>query len=509
MSRAEKPKKGRGNVVEMEGEPGGNVAVQEPTPENATPPAPEPAAAPKKRSPSFFERVAAIPKSEWTGDRAFIYVYCLEPICNLKLGGEKKYLVRLSEPIADEQALMVDYGSGKYRLQLVHRKPGTTQGDSTDLTEIEIYNPKYPPKIPRAVWMNDPRNERWAALLPKEEPVQPATGLGTLTDAFKTFTDMRKEVAAELKPAEDANKPQDPLDMAQKILNIQNGANNPMVALFQTQMNMFQTQAEAARTREAELQKELRDTMNRMMDKATAPPAAPKSSLEMLKELANTVKEIAPTFQNLFPQAKEAVEKIAGRSARRSFWEEAGLKLLEDAPDLLKPLINVAAHKWASSGNPSPQINGGTNGRPQIPQQPQIAAPAPNPGQPAAPVPQQPAAYNNVVSFLNQPIVWSNLQFHFGEYMKEPPESDGAGFAQWADESGAGSILTDARAIGSNQIMALLRTSPEWPKLQLVEAKLIEFVDQILSWQGQIPDDDDDDDDETDLTARQERAANA
>ena len=148
----------------MEAEASGGVAVAEEEPETPfgqpatpAPAAPAPPPPPVKRKPTFFQRVAAVPKADW-GTRVFIYVYCLEPICNLKMGGESKYLVRLSEPIADEQALMVDYGSGKYRLQMVNRKPGAHDSDTTDGTEIGFHS-QVPAEISRSVWMNDPRND--------------------------------------------------------------------------------------------------------------------------------------------------------------------------------------------------------------------------------------------------------------------------------------------------------------------------------------------------------------
>ena len=59
--------------------------------------------------------------------------------------------------------------------------------------------------------------------------------------------------------------------------------------------------------------------------------------------------------------------------------------------------------------------------------------------------------------------------------------------------------------MGSANIMALLKQSPAWFMFQSDEAKLVEFVDQALSWTapaepGPEDDDDDNDDDSIDLT---------
>src|ERR1035441_3317920 len=236
MPKGRKPKNDGGNVVEMQPDTPDAETIDpiieaqaappieaEPEPARIESPAPETRAG-QKRSISFFDRVRKGTKADW-GTRAFIYVYCLEPICDLRQGGEKKYLVRIQAPVEDENFLMADYGSGKYRLTLVHRKPAGDKADTMDTIDVEIYNPKYPPKIPRSVWMADRRNERWAALLPKEEPPVPPTGLGTITDAFDTFTKIQDNIRAQtptapppLPPPDDVVKFKGMVDVVRSIM---------------------------------------------------------------------------------------------------------------------------------------------------------------------------------------------------------------------------------------------------------------------------------------------------
>jgi hypothetical protein len=430
-----------------------------------------------------------IPKADW-GTRAFIYVYCLEPICNLKMGGESKYLVRLSEPIADEQALMVDYGSGKYRLQLVNRKAGANNSDALDVKEIEIYNPKYPPKIPRSVWMNDPRNERWAALLPPVEVPQPATGLGTLTDAFKTFGDIRRDLKEEMAPAGMGMPVTDPmassLQMVQTIMAMK--ADNPMVEIMKLQLQSVNDQAEKAREREANLQKELRDIMFKMSERKAEPPAEKFGLKQTLAEL----KEFLPSVKELLPGIAETTR------ATRSSWIDLARDIAPGAIDYVGKIAYELVRRMPQT--PAAQQNGA---------QPAAAIPAPSNGQPAAQQPQQaappPQEIPAFVRFLSQPFVFDGFRRYFDGYLADDGQT-GADFAEWVFDGGGAEPLKNARAMGSAQIMALLKQSPAWVMFRFGEheAKLVEFVDSALTWAppAEESEEDDDEDEKVDLTAK-------
>jgi hypothetical protein len=494
MPKGKKPKNEGGNVVEMEhdtpdateAEPLSETQAEPPEAEEPPPPVTVDPERGKRRALSLFDRVKQIPKADW-GTRAFIYVYCLEPICDLKMGGEKKYLVKSKAPIYDEDSIMMDYGSGKYRLQLVYRKPAADKSDQMDACEIEIYNPKYPPKIPRSVWMNDPRNERWAALLQKEEPPQANTGLGTVTEAFNTFQNIRKNMAEELKPATPASS-QDPLDMAQKILNIQNGASNPMVQLFQTQLQMFEKQAEEGRKRESELQKELREQL-----RAQATPAEKSDPIDTLVKAADKLQPLIDKFMN---KGGEVAEKVV--NGRRPKWWET---MLENATpgfvEILKPFGAALAAKMMTPAQA--QANGYANVGPQP------AAPQPGVPQIAGPVQTSPVQ-PKLIQFLSQPLVMSSFISHFTDFQKPDGGEAGFEFAYWIFKSGGEQPLIDARAMGSTQILTMFKGSPAWPSMQPHEAKLTQFLDQILSWKPEMqqplppPDDDDDEDESEDLT---------
>ncbi len=491
MAKAQKPRKSRPNLAPTTPESDGNVAVAEiepPTPFDpppaaaapvAAPPEP-PAAVPKTKKLTFWERVAAVPKAEW-GTRVFIYVYCLEPICNLKMGGESKYLVRLSEPIADEQALMVDYGSGKYRLQMVNRKPGVDKSDAIDGTEIEIYNPKYPPKIPQKVWMNDPRNERWAALLPKEEPPQPPTPLGAVSDAFKTFTEIQKDIREQMTPAPGpptlpGPPPTDPVEAGLRIANLMMTlkADNPMNEFYRDEMKALRE----------ELAEERRETRRLLSEKKTGPGEEKFG----IKAAIAEVKDLLPGLKELLPQVGEAAR------ATRSNWIDVFRDIAPPAIDYVGKIAVALISRMPQA--PAAPMNGA---------QPHAALPAPQ--QQAGQQAQQQQPPPNVpkfVQFLSQPLAFDSFRRYFEGFKKDDGQT-GADFAQWVFDGGGAEPLKDARALGSANIMALLKQSPAWIMFQADEQKLSEFIDQTLAWTAPEPepdDGDDDDEDAVDLTAK-------
>ena len=486
MARARKPNNPKSNLVSMEPEPGGNVAVaEEPEPETPFDDRP-PASAAKPALPphetktaiDFWARVRSIPKADW-GSRAFIYVYCLEPICDLRQGGEKKYLVRLQEPVEDQNFLMADYGSGKYRLTLVHRKPAADKSDTMDNIDLEIYNPKYPPKIPRAVWMNDRRNDRWAALLPKEEPPQPPTPLGAVSDAFKTFTDIQKSIREEITPPPAppmpaAPPPRDPVADFKGMLQVAKEMMPPPPPpatdnkVLDTVVQLMMKQLDASQAETKELRQELRDAMKEQSNGGT----------DNLETLFDKFEKIAPRVQSLLGLGGEKLTDVV-HGRRRSWWEDALVQLIPAVAPGVNALAGAAANYFlmprGGLGAPPSQQNG------------QAALPAPQ----AQPDPLQPLR-QKVGNFLGANL--SAVQRYFEGYVrgaasKIDPDSpmDGEDLAIWINE-GNPEILRDARALGSANLIAMFQAAPAiWVNIQPHEAKFREFLDQVLSFTPDAP----------------------
>ena len=492
MSRPKKTDKDQTKVVQMDGTQAGNVAVAEPEPET---PFDQPKAngipdfKPEKqqplKKPTFFQKVAKVAAEDW-GTRAYIYVYCWEPICNLKMGGENKYLVRLSQPIFDEQALMVDYGSGKYHLKLVLRKPGIEDGDTVDTTEIEIYNPKYPPKIPRAVWMNDPRNERWAALLPKEEPAAPANGATVLMDSMKVLNEIRRDAREEMAPATPPVivPPNRVGEMIEMVSAIKTLIPAPAPAtdnkVLDTVMALMTAQLTASGQEVRELRQQVMTLLTRPAEKS-----------DTFESMVDQFEKIAPKIQGLLGLGGDKLTDVV-HGRRRPWYEELAISALPQLAPGFNALMGAAANSFFAPKNGAPQLG----------------APIPAPtSQAALPAPADPlqALRQKVGLFMQSNI--KPLQKHFEDFIKgvsrdeddaDMGKKDGTDFAYWVNESFGMDDLKAARELGSANIKAMFQQSPYWVAIAPYEGKFSEFLDQVLSF---TPDEDEKEEDKpVDLT---------
>lgn len=272
-----------------------------------------------------------VPKGDW-GPRANIYLYRVEPVIDRTRSGDTKYINCYAEPI-NEDRIMGDYGSGRYKLILNFRKPGAATGDIIDSDYWDIMNMKYPPKIPLGEWTDDPRNKKWAWAkeangIPTAPPPQSAAaGLDSLVDVLRVSNEMRREMREEVQtatpPAPAAPVAADPFDTAKKIMEMR--ANDPMVAALMQRLEAMDRAQEAARAREFDLQKELRQQ--------TSKPAEPSKSLvDQAVELAGAVEKLTPlkALFGLGGNGAAAVETVrAGRTGWLDVTRDLGTKFFE------------------------------------------------------------------------------------------------------------------------------------------------------------------------------------
>lgn len=402
-------------------------------------------------SPTFWDRVRRIPKEDW-GTRVYMYLYCFEPICNEKISGEKKYLNRYDQPIYDEQAVMVDFGSGKYRLVLTWNKPtDADKGKPIEVYDFEIYNLKYPPKIPKAVWRNDTRNARWEALLPKEEPphaAATAAGFSQFTDVLRATNEMRREIREELAPAVPPSDRLDPfassLSIAREILQIR--SDNPMVDVLRDELKGLREEMREERAANRSLQEELR--------RAQAPAAAaaaekPKTLLEQATELADAAGKLKTIFngpdENIIPRGKISPWQVA----RDVIPEIANSKIME-----------AVAAKMMAGPTAMPPMNGNGAQPRQNSTIPPLARFIENVGTPA------------MLEYFNA-------------------EGSGSDFADWL-YSGFPTILPQLQGfthpalpglVGAPAIVQAYKNTPNvWPQLASREAQFIEFINEFCQW---------------------------
>jgi hypothetical protein len=433
---------------------------------------------PEVRQPQFFDRVAAVPKEDW-GTRAFMYVYADEPVCKAKTFGTTRYLLKSSVPILDLEGLTQDYGSFKGWMSLNLRKTGKDATDEVDRLDFEIYNHKYPPKIPRAAWANDDRNARWIALLPPE-PVSQAAATSTLIEGARFYKEIRDEVKDEMEPAEPqqtrtsevletmkaakelfgpsappatATPPPDPFDTAAKIMAMR--ANDPMTAVLMGMIDSANKSVEAAREREFKLQEKL-------LEAKTAAPQS-KSFMEQALDLANDpaklepLKKLASAFG--FGGAESATR--AGRTTGMDILNNlvsgpAGEVLARGAAQLLITLPSML--------QPNPA---NTNGQ-QVAHPPDQVAPPAN-QQPAQETPEQ--RIYRIGMTITRPMIaeW---------FMKD---ATGQQFAAWMNDSWPDDYQF-IKLLGSENLIQRYRNSPVWAAVSFREKEFIAFIQEFCEW---------------------------
>lgn len=493
MANSRKSTRKTGNVAQFPPPESGVAVADEPEPNEPMPeastegaePQQSPAQPPKRErgrpkatdapiETDFWKRVKAIPRADW-GTRVFLYLYILEPLCNLKQSGGKVYLNRYAEPVQDEHQICMEYGSGRYRLMLAYNKVSPDQSNELARYEFEIYNPQHPPKVPRAAWINDARNAKWEALLPKETPATPATAASTIVDAMKMVSDIRRDVRAEIEPepadaqspsemvqtfkamkeilqptpasgTTAATPPADPFDTAAKIMAMR--ANDPMMAVMMELLKNANAANEAARQREYEL-----------LQKQAATP--PKGLLDQLIELAAMGDKLEP-LKKLFGFGNGAAE-VAGRAARTTGLDvvrdlvtgPAGATLAQGIGVLISNLASATSANPASPPKPPPIVMSGAN--------------------PDGTAPQENAEQR--INRIGETITRAML-FEF--FLKD--EDSGEAFAQWMFD-GAPKDYIFIRTYGAEELIRRYRRVPEaWPVIQAKEAEFLKFLQAFCAW---------------------------
>jgi hypothetical protein len=377
---------------------------------------------------------------------------------------------------------MIDYGSGRYRLQLVHRKPAADKSDAIDTTEIEIYNPKYPPLIPRDVWMNDPRNKRWEALLPpKKEPEAPGNNASTvLLESMKVVNEIRKDARGDAPPpAPPAPPPPDPVAQFRSMLQTAKEMMPPAPApatdnkVLDTVVQLMMKQLDASQAETKELRAEMRDMMK----------SRNSEHGETFETIIDKFEKIAPKLQGLLGLGGEKVTDIV-HGRRREWWQELLISAAPQVAPGLNAIMGAAANYFLMP-------KGGLGGAP--PANPgQQALPAPTNGQPAQP--QQADALaplrQKVGYFLQSNLM--PMQKAFEDFMKKKPRDpedaeqgylDGSDFAAWVAEYHGPQILQDARSLGSANIVEMFKAAPAiWAAIAPKEVQFRQFLDQVLAF---------------------------
>jgi hypothetical protein len=494
MANSRKSTRKTGNVAQFPPPESGVAVADEPEPIDPTPEATE-AASDAAQNPQqsesevkrgrgrpkatdapietdFWKRVKAIPRADW-GTRVFLYLYILEPLCNLKQSGGKVYLNRYAEPVQDEHQICMEYGSGRYRLMLAYNKVSPDQSNELARYEFEIYNPQHPPKVPRAAWINDARNAKWEALLPKETPATAATAASTIVDAMKMVSDIRRDVRDEIgepeeqprasemletmkaakelfaTPAAPAGTPaKDPLEIAVALATtmMQMKADNPVIDMYRDELKALREEMKEERA------------ANRAREQA-APSTQPKGLVDQLTELVALGEKL--DLKKLFGFGNGTSEARPGRTT--------GL-------DVLRDLVTGPAGERMAQGFATVLMNlptwFGPSNNPAQRQAPVILS-GPNPDGTLPPTENPEQQITRIGNTITRPML-----FEF--FLKD--EHSGQAFAQWMWDAFPKDYAF-IRAYGAEDLINRYRRVPEaWPIIAAKEAEFLEFLKAFCAW---------------------------
>lgn len=431
---------------------------------------------------NFFEKMADIKREDW-GTRANLHLYRLEPYTDRLRSGTVVFIMKYAEPI-DETRILMDHGSGRYRAMLTFRKPSTEKSDELDRHDFDLLNIKFPPKIPKGEWVDDPRNKKWEWARNFYEngdrpPVTPSQ-TDSVVETMRTLNEMRRDMREELTPPPAAAPPSvlDTIRAVKEILPQPAPATDNSV--LNTVVTLMTKQIEASQEEVRELRKEMRERQN---------VTGGGFSVEKLVEGAD---KIMPLIERIWPAAKDAAEKVAGRAIRSNMngWQEFLQPMM---PEIIKmPVWGIIAQGMMMKGS-QPQPAG-------MAQQMNPAQAALPPGQP------QPATdpRSEMVQFLDE--LWKPMNNHLA--MLRPPNNEdpnelGKEFAAWVYDGYSADTryeptLAAAKATGVPMIVGLYKGSPYWPIIAPIEVRFATFIEAMLKWEP--PADEEEDDKIIDLT---------
>ena len=420
---------------------------------------------------NIWQQIAKVAPEDWA-TRVYLYLYVTEPICDLTRNRNKKYLCRYEGPIQDEQAIMTEYGSGRYRLCLSNNKPTFGEKPIAD-EEFEIMNPKYPPKIPKELWLDDPRNRKWAALLPPPAPPEApnaAHNEGAMMEGLRVLNEIQRGAREQVKnetPGSRIGEFMETIHAVKELMPPPAPATDNKMLDTVVQLLTAQLTRDAAEA--AELRKEIRE----MRIVPTAAPGA-ANGISVVKEILTGLKDIMPQIRGILPEAAEGIASAVTGRSRMSGWQEFLQPVLGDIVKGISPVMpHLIGRMFAPQANPA-AMQPGMNG----------AAPASTAQLPAAQPAASSQALNQMMSTL-APAIISRLSIP-----DATPEELGAEFAEWLDEGFGPQPQIFAKQIGAANILAWLKASPYWKPpghpegetLSAHETRLGPFIETFLSW---------------------------
>jgi hypothetical protein len=414
----------------------------------------------------FFDKLTGYTEAEW--ERLILYLYRLEPITDRFAGGNSiKFIAKYVHAI-DEEVVMKDHGSGKYRLMLNESTAASKKTKPIASVEFAILNPAYPPKIPLGEWIEDARNKQWAWA--KAAPVEsnPETGKTehqghrdglSASDLFR----LTREMVRELAPKQDANSVTTAVvdalktsySEAFKVAQVQarGGDDSKLFDLIKAILQKPEKTADDPHQKFlydqlAEERKRNHELMMKLLEK--------KEGGDEKAGITDRILERA--IDNLLDGGDEGARGPRGKWAWAAPYLPQALDIAGKAVNGLTQMLTFGLGRRgaAAATNPAP---GGTAAPPEHPQQIQ---PAPAKGDPMM---------NMLLQQIGDPLL---NHLHNGQRGEE--------FGDWLVTGFGTSAPPQVKGLGKDKIIAAIKLTPLWPNIAPVEQRFSEFLDELLAW---------------------------
>jgi hypothetical protein len=412
-----------------------------------------------------------------------VKVYRLAPIYDsTNVGSKKKYImIYLAAPAPDEERIKRDCGSGRYRLYLNGKTSGTHKEAELAAVEIDILDPAFPPNLPVGDWLDEPKNRDWqwakpllearqAKALQANTPPPAAPGVNMM-DAMEMVGQLQDRAEERAKERMDSNRPQT-WNPAEQLATVVTAAKdiagalratpeNPIPSFISDQMNAMRAEIAAARLRSDAL-------MDKLLERANAPPQQQNSGMSAIKDLVAGVKDLLPSLKDLWPNADDAIAERITRS-KMGPWQEFFQPVLPGLVNAIAPIL---------PGIVAGLAGGGRAAGPPAQFMPGLPAPAhPNPTTPGM-APQQPQPQAQHVPDLDAMLLNALTNDRDGE---EFADSLVTLFGQQGQL-----VYRQACSLGEQGLLTLIQGRPIWQQLGPLQAKVAQFVKEFIEY-GQEP----------------------
>jgi hypothetical protein len=440
----------------------------------------------------FWDWLSEFTNDQWQHLIAYLWRYA--PITDRRANGKptsiRKYGVRF-----DLERIMLDEGSGGYRIDLVQIDPGSGAQKRIAQHYFSIMNMSYPPRIPLGEWTDDPENEmyKWAepALRARDEAAEAEAHGSDAAAAAPGFMDpnaMFNTVLNGMRTLRGEHS--DNSALASQILQMVQNNQAQMMALndpvkqLETLKTLLAAIAPPANTGESVLITILRDEL--------------KSTREEMKELRN--KPQAPgILEELLAKAPQLQElgKFLGFNRRGAGdggtdWGQVAIQ----AMDKLAGAIPYAIDSFRNRQNTPPgQAGFELQPRPQY-QPPQQQAP-PQPQQQSTDAQPEPGA---AAGTAEEEETRRRLQGHLNKYQQlitavAPFLIDqyksgltGYDFRDWfVNRHGVLNWTGLKDEVGAADLCALAQLHPHLKAALAPPEKLLAFLTEVFTEPGQEP----------------------